>query len=620
MRIWLMIVFAISTLFGFEGAAQEFGNTNLRLGLYQNETVRCFVKAQPDYLNQFLVKNNGRYFSIFRGWSKIELSANKLKEISDEPWCESIRIKGGTGVTLGDISKINTKTHLVHQGKVDHQPGYTGEGIIMGFIDTGIDFTQPDFKNKDGSTRILKLWDQAVNNDTTLRPHFGYGEVYSSTMINNGSCTHIDPAGHGTQVTGLGVGNGLSVPDSVADYSGHAPQADMLFVATDFRLANWTLTVAEGVQWIFEEAEKLGKPCVVNLSLGTYLGGHDGKDLAAQLIDSLVAAKPGRFVVCAAGNAGNLAPFHLRTDITNDTSIKYFKQNKNSSFGNAVFIEGWGDTNDLKDIQLGFGYTDPSTYADFLHFVDSVSNLLDTTIVRFVNGGTSLIFTFAEEIEGRIMFQILMVNPLPNMLYGLVSVGTGKHDIWNSAAFGLNDIMRSNLPTVGNYPLMSKYTYPDSLQSVVSSWNCSPSVISVGNYNNRYGYLNQFDSMRITVDFPVGGLGTTSSIGPTRSNIMKPDVAAPGNLTVSAGRFQDLNALKTIPHVMYRLAKGGYHFANGGTSMASPAVAGIAAMYLEKCPKATCKEIKDAVIKNTFSDVHTGTLPNLQFGYGKVDA
>ncbi|MCH9822383.1 MAG: S8 family serine peptidase [Bacteroidetes bacterium] len=277
---YLLITIFLLTL-GTSNSAQEFGNSNLRLGLFQNQNVRCYVKADTEQLSGFLNRNGGIYFSTFRGWSKIELKGQQLIHLSQLEWCSSIRIEGGKGQILSDTSLINTRTDRVHQGAIQRHPSYTGSGVVMGFVDTGIDFTHPDFKNKDGSTRIVKIWDQTKNADSTLRPSFGYGEVYDSAMINAGNCPHIDNNGHGTQVCGMGAGNGNSVPDSIADYTGHAPNSTIICVNTDFNRSNWTLSIAESIEWIFSEADKLGLPCVVNLSVGTYSGSHDGKDLAS---------------------------------------------------------------------------------------------------------------------------------------------------------------------------------------------------------------------------------------------------------------------------------------------------------------------------------------------------
>jgi len=602
----------------FSISAQEFGNSNLKLGWFENQKVRCYVKAEGEQLSAYLSANDGAYFSTFRGWTKIELEGQQLIEMSKFDWCKSIRIEGGKGHALSDTSKINTKTLLVHHDGISRHPSYTGEGVLMGFVDTGIDFTHPDFKNDDGSTRILKIWDHTRNTDPSLRPRFGYGEVYDSSMINAGTCPHLDNNGHGTQVAGIGAGNGKSVPDSIGNYAGHAPNATIICVNTDFNRPNWTLSIAESVEWIFSEADKLGVPCVINLSLGTYSGSHDGKDIASQIIDSLTAAKTGRLVVSAAGNAGELDPFHLRTELQSDSALTYFKPNPNTGFGNAIFIEIWGDTAEMKNLQLGFGYTDTSLWADSIFFLEPVYNRMGNR--RAISVGNSKTYTHVEIRGGLVFYQVLCQRPQAQHLYGLFTTGTGAHDIWSTSSLGWSDIITKGLPTGTQYPRISKYVYPDSNQSIVSSWNCSPNVISVGNYENRKSYVNQFDSLVVYAASVVGQKGGTSSRGPNRLNQTKPDIMAPGNYTFGAGRFQDLNFLRTNTTNGYKLAKGGYHFGNGGTSMASPVVAGIAAMYFEKCPTASGAEVRRALLGNTFSDAHTGALPNNVFGVGKVDA
>ncbi len=617
MRFTILVGLLIGLL-GNSIEAQEFGNANLNLGLYPNELVRCYVKADKDQLTQFIYQHNGHLMNQFRGWTKIELTGNELLEMSKKSWCTSIRIEHGVGAPLGDTSKVNSNTIRVHNGEIARHGAFTGEGVVMGFVDTGIDFTHPDFKNEDGSTRVYKIWDHLGNTDSTLRPSFGYGEVYDSAMINAGNCPHLDNNGHGTQVSGIGAGNGNSVPDSIADYSGHAPNSLIMAVNTDFNRPNWTLSIAESIEWMFDEADKLGLPCVVNLSVGTYSGSHDGLDLAAQIIDSLTAATPGRLVVCAAGNAGTLK-FHLKTEVNSNTRFTYFEPNPNSNFGNAIFIEAWGDTADMKNMQFGFGYTDTTTWKDSIYFQEPVYNRLDTLLQQNI-GGSGQLMTFAEIQGGTILYQVLCVNPNAQHFYKLTTTGTGAHDIWSTALLGWSNMISTGLPNSANYPQIQNYTFPDSLQSIVSSWNCSPNVLSVANYNNRFQYLNANDSLRITVDLPIGGKGATSSIGPNRLKYTKPDIAAPGNYTLGAGSFQNLNNLRNIPSINYRLAKGGYHYSNGGTSMASPVVAGIGAMYLEKCPNATSAEIRNAILTTAFTDVHTGVVPNVAFGVGKVDA
>ena len=441
--------------------------------------------------------------------------------------------------------------------------------------------------------------------------------------INSGNCPHVDPNahyGHGTMVSGIAVGNGNSVPDSIEDYSGYAYDADILVVSSDFNAMSWTQTVADGVDWIFSEAEKLGKPCVINISAGTYLGSHDGQDISALVIDSLIKERRGRAVVCAAGNAGGQAPFHVKSILNNDTSFTWFTRNNLSSFGGpAMFIEAWGDSSNMKQLAFSLSLTNTTTWKDSLYSTDSVVNALGKQSIHSVIGGGTMI-TLAKIIGGQYRIQVLVLNPPANNYLKLTSVGVGEFDCWGANWLGMSDIVGAGLPPSSTYPEIVNYQLPDTLQSLVSSWNCSPSVISVGNYNNRLEYENVDGGVRQTVDLPVGGIGKTSSRGPTRLGYLKPDISAPGNFTLTTAKMSDISILTNTPSLRYKLAKGGYHVSNGGTSMASPVVAGLVARYLEKCPNSSYLEIKESLIQTAFTDTFTGVVPNYSFGAGKVDA
>src|SRR5690606_26676530 len=114
---------------------------------------------------------------------------------------------------------------------------------------------------------------------------------------NQGICTHSDDAAHGSTVAGAAAGNGRSVGYN----HGVAPEADIIMIKTNFNLPNWTLTVADACEYVFKVADSLGKKAVINLSVGSYLGSHDGKDAAGIRMDQLLDEKPGRIIVGAAG-------------------------------------------------------------------------------------------------------------------------------------------------------------------------------------------------------------------------------------------------------------------------------------------------------------------------------
>jgi subtilisin family serine protease len=578
------------------------------------------VDADIRWLEKFCAEGHAHYGGRVLGYHRIVLTPRALQLLLKAPALRQIVWEGGAGFTLSDTSKINARTYRLHRGDTLLPRAYTGHNVVLGFVDTGIDFLHPDFQDSLGQTRIHAIWDQTRNADTSRRPDFGYGEVYFAADINAGQCPHIDPnsySGHGTMVAGNAAGNGRSVPDSIADYSGHAPGVRLIMVASSFG-NNFTQSVADGVAFIFEEADKLGLPAVVNLSLGTYLGSHDGLDEPALQIDSMIQARNGRAIVAAVGNAGHMPPWHLQTRLAGDTAFTWFANNGNSGFGtSSLFFELWADTAQLNQVQFGILQTDTS-WRDTLYPLTDIRQRLD--VVHFDTlQGNALFITYAQRRGGQYFVQVVVAYPLAGVRYGFLSRGWGKFDVWSASWLGLSDIYYQGLPDSLQYARMRYYRLPDTLQSMVSSWACSPSVITVSNFNNRFSYLNTEGQMRQSTDLPVGARGRTSSRGPDRLLRQKPDVAAPGNFTVATGRLTDLQFLKNTPSARYKLAKGDHHFSNGGSSMAAPVVSGIVALMLERCKDMTHTQIAESLRKTAFTDGFTGTVPNAEFGYGKID-
>ena len=157
----------------------------------------------------------------------------------------------------------------------------------------------------------------------------------------------------------------------------------------------------------------------------------------------------------------------------------------------------------------------------------------------------------------------------------------------------------------------------DNLQTIVSSFQCSDEVIAVGNYVNRNHYIDVNNIAQTTTEVP-GQLHYTSSFGPTRDNRIKPDISASGGAILTSSPLAHIMNLKI--NAPYLVAQGGFHVTAGGTSASSPVVAGFAALYFQKNPTATNRDLKQAIINCAYSDFFTTTaLPNNKWGYGKLD-
>ncbi|MBP6531710.1 MAG: S8 family peptidase, partial [Bacteroidia bacterium] len=193
------------------------------------------------------------------------------------------------------------------------------------------------------------------------------------------------------------------------------------------------------------------------------------------------------------------------------------------------------------------------------------------------------------------------------------TTGSGRMDAWSL------EMVFDNLPDSTILPEITKYKKPNGEQTIVSSFTCSDKVITVGSSINRNYYTNANFAITRDTSLVVGELSSFSSRGPTRDGRIKPDIVATGEWILSAGTQSELSILSATEPA--KVAAGKKHKRSSGTSMSSPMVAGICALYLQKNPSATWLDVKNAILNCADNDIFTGTaLPNNDWGYGKVNA
>jgi subtilisin family serine protease len=516
---------------------------------------------------------------------------------------------------MSDSARAHHFVNEVHAGTGGLESGFTGKGVVIGIVDTGVDFNHPDFIDSSGVHRTVRFWDQTMPDNASSPQPYGYGFVWDSLSISNGTCTSNDASGHGTTVAGQAAGNGLACGQN----KGMAPEATIIAVKTDFNRQNWTLTVADACDYIFKVADSLGMPAVVNLSLGSYFGSHDGNDPASEIIEDLLDQKPGRIVVSAAGNSGAFNPYHQKSIVTADTNFVWFQNNPTNQLGaNKIFFELWTDLSDATfDFAFGADTEGPSWdfrgRTDFHGATSALGGVIYDTIWN--NGNRiATIEVYLDQIGTDLQFQLLASIDSTAYRYRFETKGSGKYDLWSGLNFQLNSIYPAAPPLVG-FPDSIYYVAPDLNQSIVSSWNCSEKVVSVGNFQNRRGHINK-NLVEISYPNPVGNLSPNSSKGPNRHDLQKPNISASGDMSLSAYPL----ALLASPGWYNSIDSNGWHGRNGGTSLASPVVAGIAALYLERCSRATYQDFMTDLQNSAYSDAFTGTVPNNGYGFGKAHA
>lgn len=625
MRRLLLLCFFISSVFGVwsQNTAPRrsltLGTLNALKTQPTPDRIPVYITGDVPKIIQFL-RENGQQYSFTAGQIiSASLTPEAIRALNNTGLATCIDSPQGKGTLLNDVMVIHNNVDSAYYGYWPLPQGYDGSGVVIGIIDAPFDLDHGDFTDAEGNSRIKYVWDQ---NLTGAPPApYTYGYACDSATIADGLCPSTDDDeqnySHGSGVTGVAASSGLAANA----YRGVAPNADLILVSLNFD-DNFYTNLTDAVAFIYEKAAEMGKPCVINTSLGVYDGSHDGKDLTAQTIDALIEAQPGRAFVAAAGNAGNFA-FHLGYTVTETPQFTWFKK---LSYTNLVYFQLWADTADFNQVSFSLSADDPVTWStigstptyslpvDF----DFAGGLVDS--VLFTIPGAGDVTIYAQELNGTYLLEFVAVPMVSTYYWRFTTTGTGQFDVYAmEATTGFSNYVSTGLPTTAQLPEIVNYKLPDTDQTIVGSWQCLDNVITVGSYTNRDTMTNYYGDIPPLTDV-VGALFVSSSHGPTRDGRIKPDICAPGARVLSTASNTLTEWLIELGAANYT-AQDGQHYLYNGTSFSSPAVAGIAALYFQQNPDATAAEVKAAIIEQARQDDFTGaSLPNNLWGYGKADA
>ncbi len=626
----LTLIFLLTISFG---AFSQYSNKiaiSLQRKITQTETTRStgqeialFLRGDVAQIKQVIAQLGGTYKYAAGDISAVRIPISKVQELAASnavTWLEDNNLKLQP---MNDVAIVTNKVNLVHQG-VGLPQGYDGKNVVVGIIDEGIYAAHHDFRDPmTNHTRVKWLWDQTiVVNDTSIVPQpYNYGMELDSTQIDTSTLHHDGPSGHGTHVAGIACGNG----STVNNYKGMAPNSDIIIVKMNLNVPDneFLSSLVDAVKYVFDKADEMGEPAVVNISLGTYFGSHDGRDIQAQAIANLInqTSTYGHMVVASAGNAGT-APIHLGYDVTSDTSFTWFQYT-----GSPIYLEMWGDSADFPNVQFSIGCD--RVRPDFklignLPFTN-VTPYLNQDIYENVYAGTNRVGRVehaAQFLNGAYQVQFAILpdsvqnvngNDTSKYYWRLMTKGNGHFNCWSF------NMVPSGLPDSTVFPSITHYKTPDVDQTIVSSFQCNDNVITVGSYDNRNSYANANFTQTIDTTVHPGRLSVFSSHGPTRDGRTKPDITAPGGWVLSTGPNYVINGL--LASEPQKVAAGGQHFRSSGTSMSGPMVAGMCALYLQRYPNATWLDVKNDLLSCAGTDNFTGNnLPDYLWGHGKADA
>ena len=462
-----------------------------------------------------------------------------------------------------------------------------GRNAIVGIIDFGCDFAHENFRNSDGTTRLLAIWDQ--RGPSGPGSPFGFGKVHTRNAI-NAALNQANPyaalgygprpdnaferGSHGTHVMDIAAGNGRG-----SGVPGVAPNADIIFVeaaANDIPFSGPnavgksfgdSVQLLEAVKFIFEQAGN--RPCVVNASLGTNGGPHDGTTLVEIGIDRLLRQASNRAMVIAASNSFSDG-IHATGRVT---------------AGGSVDLVWDVPSDDASSNELEIWYQGGDRFG-----VDVIAPNGET-LVSVAPGQTRALTS-----QGRVVLlaanRLADPNNQDNMIGIFLEAGLplGK---WTIRLQGLTVQDGSFHAWIERDDAgQSSFPQPADNSHTIGSISCGRETIVVGSYDAHK---------------PTLPLSFFSCAGPTRDGREKPEVSAPGHAVFAAHSRTRTGTIR-----------------KSGTSMAAPAVAGVVALLLSEANargrSMTSAQIRGSVINTARRIPPPGTQWDPRFGFGRVSA
>ncbi len=509
-----------------------------------------------------------------------------------------------------DKARAASNADLAHRDDNPLAQAYKGKGVIVGVVDGGFEYGHVDYLAPDGRFRILRVWDQSSTSMFGETPEgYGYGKEFTTeSEIRQARYDRTDTF-HGGHVAGIAAGGDMSTP-----YYGVAPEADLVFVAYKSNTAQ----IIDGVRYISDYAKSLGRPCVINVSLGSHLGPHDGTSVNDQALSAV--AKDGTIVVGACGNEGDIA-LHARKVLESETDqLKTSVQFSSSSSTKRANIDIWGTKGKTMRVR---GVVFDARKGSVIASTDEVSTDNPTEEAQQTQFQTSAcgmegyiqLSSAVDPNNGRpnVVMRASVTNLSANRIVGLIVTGDAGTEVnmWNTQY----QAFKGTLPG---------WTNGDTDYTVGEIGGTSDDVISVGCYQTRDTYTdvsgNVYPDASQRFDIAMGDITPFSSKGPTLDGRMKPDVVAPGWIVVSAqSKYYSSFASSYAVTSTTKDGETFYYDGNGGTSMSSPYVAGSVALWLEACPTLTTADVRDIIKQTSVAYPESSNYDKNTQGYGKID-
>lgn len=532
------------------------------------------------------------------------------------------------------VTRSVTGADVVQSGGQGLPKGYTGKGVIAGLFDTGIDPNHVNFLDANGVSRVKRMW--VFNGNDGSYTEYKDMEVAKVETDNRAEThgTHTmgcmagswDQAGGGA-VAVVGANGRIDASRYIANpYYGMAPGTELVAAAGTLYDDN-TITAVNN---IVEYALSQNKPVVVNLSLGSNSGPHDGTDAVCQALTNVI--KKGAIVCVSAGNEGEYNISLEKSFTAEDNTVATFID---GTYGTEGSYEFWSSNSKTFDFEVFIYDLKTGEYVYTFDFNPTDSR----PSVRLGQGGIPNT-VFSQAFSQSYIQISKSANTGTNNRYSVVCYASlSPNSTYNSGgqnyAFGFrikgqpDQIVQITTSSGVDFTSYGVEGFSNgSPDFSINNMACAPEVVAVGSWNasvtwptlagmmdySSYGYKNNTVS-------------PFSSYGKLLDGRELPDICAPGLQVVSSistyyynNYMMGTSSEGTISAEQEKYSRKNYYYAESGTSMASPVCAGAVATWLEANPHLTAQQVK-TILKETANSTNLATaFPSYRWGAGKLDA
>jgi subtilisin family serine protease len=562
--------------------------------------------ADVELFNQYGVSTNVQAGNFITA----QMPVNVLHQVAELPFVRYIQL-ARTPRTQLDKAHQATQMTRVQAGELGEQ-AYTGEGIVIGVIDAGFDYSHPAFSDPaTGKLRISRVWEQSATG--TPPAGFTYGTEFQTSDEILASGGDIKYNSHGSHVACIAAGSHVG-----NEWYGVAPDAELVLVGMSAATPN-NVNISDALAYIYNYAESVGKPCVINMSLGAPMGPHDGTSPFDQIADALQGK--GRLLVGSAGNSGAQKLHISRTfssaeDEPLQTMFDFKEKPDANNAGGEVDI--WGSVG--MQFQLS------------LHVFNCATGKFEQSSESILVGedvSRTTTFELTKSSKGTITVQS-EVNPINGKPHAMLTLGVTSLKNKYAVALvvtplsaGRVDAWADNDYLLFTNNALEGWQDGDTECTIGEIGGTGKKLVTVGAYTTRTEYTQMGSGVVETIAETLGDKSSFSAAGPTVDGRLKPEISAPGAYIISALSSHDVSST-AVPRAASVIVgdKEYYYGYMQGTSMAAPYVTGLAALLLQADAQLSPADFKKVLVGTAMQDDFTGTLSqgNPIWGFGKVNA